>query len=221
MCGPSRNRKQEAAVAEQNRIVEEQRLQAEKRLADQQRIETERSNKITGNVSSIEQAFAGFDDPFFAEAGSNIRDFFVPQLNQQFGDAQKQATFDLANQGLSDSSVAADKAGELKELFDRELQGIESKANTAEQSLRGDVSARESNLRRLAEAGTSLDSFQSVISPEVSQVNLPTNFSALGDIFGSAANNFSTLQKKGAIPTFVGGAGNSGANPGKAARVIN
>lgn len=220
MCGPSRNRKQEAAIAEQNRILEEQRRQQEARLAEQRRLEQERANKISGNVSSIGSAFSKFDDPFFEQAGSNVREFFTPQLQEQFEEAQEKTAFNLANKGLSDSSVAADKAGELKDLFDRELRNIETKAGEAENQLRTDVSNRRSNLIRLAESGTGLDNFSELITPEVSSVQLPTNFNALGDVFGSVVNDIDLLQRSGVLPTFVNSGGQKGATSGNSARVI-
>lgn len=203
MCGPSRNRKQEAAVAEQNRILEEQRQQVEQQLAEQRRLEQERTDKINRNVASIDQAFSGFDDDFYGKASQNVLDYYTPQLQDQFEEAQKQAAFTLADKGLSDSSVAADKAGDLKSLFDRELSSIQSRAEEAANKARADVSTRQSNLRMMAESGASLDSFDSLITPQISQVTLPSNFSALGDIFGTAANNVNTLQQAGVIPDFL------------------
>lgn len=221
MCGPSRNRKQEAAVAEQNRLIEEQRQQAEAKLAEQRRVEAERTGKINQNVASIDQAFSGFNDDFYNKASQNVLDYYTPQLNDQFTEAQKKTAYSLADQGLTDSSVAADKAGDLKSLFDRELQGIQSKAEDAANAARADVSTRQSNLRRLAEAGSSLDSFNNLITPEVSQVILPTSFSPLGDIFNSAANDLSLLQKNGGIPTFFNNSNQAGTSDKNAARIIN
>lgn len=220
MCGPSRNRKQEYAIKKQNRLLEDQRIQAEKQLAEQRRVEAERTGKINQNVSSIDQAFAGFDDEFYGKASQNVLDYYTPQLQDQFTEAQKKQAFKLADQGLSDSSVAGEKAADLKTLFDRELTNISSKAEGASNAARADVSNRTSNLRRMAEAGNGLDNFNSFLTPEVSQVNLPTNFSSLGDVFGSVAGNINTLQQSGLIPTYVNDGKQSGANSGSAARVI-
>ncbi|MES3016205.1 MAG: hypothetical protein V4721_00440 [Bacteroidota bacterium] len=218
MCGPSKNRKQEAAVKEQDAILENQRKQAEAQLAETRRVEEERSGKIRSNVSSIDQAFSQFDDSYYNKAGQNLRDYYNPQLQDQFEKAQRKVTLDLADRDLLDSSVAGKKAGELKELFDREQQGIESRAQDASNSVRSDVSARSSNLKRLAEAGTSLDSFSNMITPEISQINLPTNYGDLGSVFGSLTNDISTLQKSGVIPTYDGSG--SGAKTTNSARII-
>lgn len=219
MCGPSRNRKQEHAINEQNRLLEEQRQQEQARLAEQQRLEAERTDKINANVASITDAFSGFDDSYFEQAGQNLVDFKVPQLNEKFTDAQEQIAFDLANRGLSDSSTAADKASDLKTLFDQELTNIQNEATTLSNQLRSDVASRQSNLRGLAESGASLDSFDTLVAPEVSSIQVPTNFSPLGDIFGSLVNDFNVLQQSGAIPTFIGD-NQGGGTTGSAARVI-
>ena len=202
MCGPSRNRKQEAAVAEQNRLLEEQRQQAAAQLAEQQRVEAQRKSQISANSSSIDSAFAQFDDSYFNKAADNVRNYYTPQINKQFDDAQRDVALYLADKGLSDSSVAARKAGELKDLFESNLQNIESKAQETANSTRSDVAQRKSNLKGMAEAGNSLDNFQSVITPQIQSVNLPTTFSDLGQVFSTLTNNINTLQKSGMVPTY-------------------
>lgn len=221
MCGPSQNRKQEAAAAQQTAILQQQQDQAAAQLAQQQQAATDRSNKITANDASINDAFSQYGDDYFGKAAQNVRDYYTPQLQSQYTDAQRKVALGLADEGLSDSSVAARKAGDLKSLFDTQLQGIESKAQDAATSAKNDVATRKSNLLGLSEAGNSLDNFNDVLTPQIQSISLPTSYSDLGQVFGSLTGDLSTLQKTGLVPTYQNNSGLSAGNSTNSARVIN
>lgn len=193
---------QAAAVAEQNAMLEKQRQEAAAQLAQQQAVEAARQGKIAANASSIDQAFSQFDDSYFNKASDNVRNYYTPQLETQYSGAQRKVALDLADHGLSDSSVAARKAGELKSLYDTKLQDIQSKASDAATAAKNDVSSRKSNLKSLAEAGQSLDNFSNVLSPQIASVQLPTSYDTLGQVFGSLTGDVNSLQKNGVLPAY-------------------
>lgn len=193
---------QQAAVAQQNTMLDQQKAEAAAQLAQQQQIATDRQNKITANNSSIDQAFSQFDDNYYNKAADNVRAYYTPQLDTQFTDAKRASALSLADRGLSDSSAAAREAGKLQTTYDTQLQGIESKAQDAATNAKTDVATRESNLKSLAESGQNLDNFASVISPQIASVQLPSNFDTLGQVFGSLSNDLNTAQQTGVVPVY-------------------
>ncbi len=193
---------QQKAADEQNAILERQRQEAAAQLAQSQEVERQRQAKIAGNSSSIDDAFSQFDDNYYKKASDNVTSFYTPQLEQQFSDAQRKVALDLAEHGQSDSSVAARKAGELKTMYDTNLQNIQSKAQDAANQAKTDVSTRKGNLKSLAESGQSLDNFKDVITPSIQSIQLPASYDSLGQVFSSLTNDINSAQKNGLVPTF-------------------
>src|SRR6478736_3044441 len=65
----------------------------------------------SGKVFSGTEHKGGFGDDFFNDRREAYMNYATPQLEDQYGDAQKQLTFALARGGLLDSSVRGEKAG--------------------------------------------------------------------------------------------------------------
>lgn len=193
---------QKKAADEQNAILEQQRREAAAQLAQAQEVERQRQGKISANSASIDQAFSQYDDNYYNKASTGVTDYYIPQLEQQFSDAQRKVALDLAEKGQSDSSVAARKAGELKTMYDTNLQHIQSKAADAANQARTDVSTRKGNLKSLAEGGQSLDNFKDVLTPQIQSISLPSSYDTLGQVFSSLTNNLNSAQKNGLVPTF-------------------
>ena len=87
--------------------------------------ELERQAKIDEGKTYIDDTFAQFDDEFYDQQTKNYLDFATPQLTDQFNQAAKNLTLQLADAGLLNSSVAAEKRGALnkkKDLTNNRLQ---------------------------------------------------------------------------------------------------
>lgn len=223
MCyGQSAARKQQAkAVQNQDAIQAQQRQEAAAQLAQAQAVENARQNKITSNASSIDSAFSQFDDSYYNKAADNVRSYYTPQLATQFSDAQRKVALALAQKGQSDSSVAAREAKGLQDTYDSQLQTIEGKAQDAASTARNDVSTRKGNLKSIALAGQSLDNFNDVLTPQIQQVQLPSSYDTLGNVFSSLTNDISTLQKNGQLPIYQQNQGLTPSNNTNSSRVIS
>lgn len=194
--------KQQQAADEQNALLEKQRQEAAAQLAQSQAVEAARQGKIATNSASIDDAFSQFNDDYYKKAADNVTNYYTPQLDQQFTDAQRKTALDLAEHGQSDSSIAARKAGELKTMYDTQLQQIQSKSQDAANQAKTDVSTQKGNLKSLAESGQSLDNFKDVITPSIQSIALPSSYDTLGQVFSSITNDTNSLQKNGLVPTF-------------------
>jgi len=115
-------------------------------------------------------------------------DYYVPQLEQQYEDANKNLTYDLARAGLLRSSAAADTQSDLarqnaentamvKSQGDQGVAALKQKINAAKQDAINQLYATENPDVAANQALSSIRTIQST-QPE---------YSPLGDIFRTAA----------------------------------
>ena len=83
---------------------------------------------IKNGVYSTKNTTTGFNDDFFNGRKQAYMDYADPQLEDQYGDANKQLTFSLARSGLLDSSARGEKLGDLQKLYDTQKQAVADKA---------------------------------------------------------------------------------------------
>jgi hypothetical protein len=99
-----------------------------------------------GQLYSGRQKSNGFDDNFFSGRRQAYIDYASPQLEEQYGDAQKQLTYALTRSGNLDSSMRADKSAELQKMYDLNKQKIADDALSYETQSRNAVEDARSNL---------------------------------------------------------------------------
>jgi len=185
MCGGGGSAKRQANADREE--ARRQREQAEAQRREQERKERERQQRIQSNIGSVNSSFDQFGDDFFSERGQEVTDFFTPQLDEQFADANRKLQLGLASRGLLDSSVAADKFGDLQERFDDEQRSIAEKALAREAATRAEVEQQRGNLIGQAEAGAGLESINSQLKGIQTNLRAPQTFDPLGQIFGDIA----------------------------------
>lgn len=100
----------------------------------------------SGKIFSGTQHTGGFGDDFFNDRREAYMNYATPQLEDQYGDAQKQLTFALARGGLLDSSVRGEKAGDLQQLYDTNKQKVADDALAYETQARNNVEDARANL---------------------------------------------------------------------------
>ena len=137
-----------------------------------------------------------FDDNFFEQRKKAFLDFATPQLEDQYGDAQKQLTYALARGGNLNSSVRGEKSAELQKQFDLNKQQIADKALTTSTDSRNAVEDARSNLiATLSATGDAQGAANSAIT-RASVLSQPGSFSPLSGLF----NDFtSTLGQQAAL----------------------
>lgn len=99
-----------------------------------------------GQLFSGRQQSGGFNDDFFSGRRQAYIDYASPQLEEQYGDAQKQLTYALTRSGNLDSSMRADKSAELQKMYDLNKQKIADDALSYETQARNAVEDARSNL---------------------------------------------------------------------------
>lgn len=110
------------------------------------REEEARQARIKEGTAKINDTFKMFDDGFYKKRYDAYMNYYTPQLSDQFGQAQKNLTYALANAGTLNSTIAADKQAELQKAYDAERASIISKAEADKAQAMADTQSRKSAL---------------------------------------------------------------------------
>lgn len=148
--------------------------------------ENARQDKIRAGTDRIGNIFDGnFTDDFFKGRRDAYTAYATPQLEDQYSDAQKQLTYALDRAGTLDSSIRAEKVGELQKLYDTNKQDIADKALGAENEARNAVEGARSDLvQTLNVTGDAQAAANSAIS-RATALSQPQTFNPLSQLFAA------------------------------------
>lgn len=199
MCGPKPKKDNSAEIARQEEAARQARIQQ--------------------GQQGIDQAFAGFDDPFFQGYQNQYSSYYAPQLDDQYSQAVKRLTLQLARTGNLTGSTGADQLSRLKQGYDTQKLGISNQAVDAANQLRGKIDSQKSQLYadNRAAADPSSAAAAAASAAQYLQPTAPT--SPLADVFGSffqnlgnnaAIANAQRLAQGTGVQSFNGSGGRSG-----------
>lgn len=176
--------------------------------------EEARQARIKTGQTNIDNTFAGFDDNFYSGRKSAFLDFYQPQIEDQFGDAQKQLTYGLARNGILNSTMAADASGKLSKDYATNWASIVSKADADVNALKSNVANEKSALTAQLNATADADRVTNDALGRTQQMfETRPDYNPLGDIFsgvGDAFSNYNTAQTNRAVyDTYFGKKGGS------------
>ena len=183
--------------------------------------EAERQKRIQQGQAGIDSAFAGFDDPFFQKYQNDYTGYYEPQINDQYGDAVKRLTLQLAQTGNLTGSVGAKQLADLKKHYDTQKLGITNQAVNAANELRGNIFNRKTQLysdnRSSADPGSAASAAAS--AAQYLQPSAPTSplANVFSDFFSNIGNNAAIKQQQAYGPT---GVQTFGSNNGGSVNVI-
>lgn len=161
--------------------------------AETDRKEAERQQRIRQGVSLIDREFAKFDDPFYQDFQNSFVDFYTPQIDQQFNDAQGQLVARLADRGMLESTSGLARIADLKRAAERERTLIANQAVDQATALRGNVERERSNLFALNEGAADPARVGSIVQNSATALRAPTAFEPLGDVFSSVLNDLAAF----------------------------
>lgn len=161
-----------------------------RREAARARAEEEaRQGRIREGTAAIDNTFAQFNDDFYSGIASSFMDFARPQLDEQFGEAREQTTFDLARRGMLDSSNRVERFGNLDRRYNLELDNLTDQGQQFANDARANVERNRADLVGMLNAtGDAQAATQGALS-RASIVSRPPAFSPIGQLFqdGTAA----------------------------------
>ena len=161
--------------------------------AARQRAEEEaRQGRIRKGRKNIDEAFAGFDDKFFADREKSYLDYATPQLDDQFEDAVSDLTLALARSNLLNSSARARKFADLQKDYGLKARNIADKAREYGSGARKSIEATKADLQsqNMSLADPALIA-QNAANRALAMTELPT-YSPLGALFVGVTEGLAT-----------------------------
>lgn len=109
-----------------------------------------RQQRIRKGTSKIGKLFdSQFNKDFYKGRAQSYRDYAMPQLADQFGDASKQLTFALDRRGMLDSSSRASLGGELEKRRALQEQKIKDDALNYKNAAKANVEGARADLTNM------------------------------------------------------------------------
>ena len=183
--------------------------------------EEARQQRIEQGREFIDRQFDLFnkDKAFFDRYRQGITDYYKPQIDRQYADANKNLTYQLADAGTLRSTAAADATADLTRQKDSNLVAMNAKADSALGDLRNQIASnKDTAINQLmttedpsVSANTALNGIANV------QLAKP-DLSPLANLFSTAAiggaNAVKSWQQGGGGSGGLGFGGNESAGPG-------
>jgi len=114
--------------------------------------EAERERKIKYGMANIDNVFSQFNGRFYDQLRQAQLDWSMPQIRDQYDDAQQQLTYALARGGQLNSSVAAKRQADLARDNQLAISRADSIADTAVKQAKSDVSRERADLVSILQA---------------------------------------------------------------------
>ena len=123
--------------------------------------EEARQLKIDNGIKAVNALFGTADkNNQYADHRTNIYDLNKTAIDDSYGDAQRNLTFSLARNGLSNSSIGADKKSDLLTNYNDNIQKANDMADSGMNSLKTNDERTRQNLVNSVQTG--LDQTQAV-----------------------------------------------------------
>lgn len=155
--------------------------------------EQARQARIRQGTIDVNKTFdTQFDDSFYGNRRKAFLDYATPQVEDQYGDAQRELTFALDRAGLLDSSVRGSKAADLQKKYDLTKQQVGDQALSYENQTKASVEDARSNLIAMLNAtGDAQGAANSAIT-RASALTQPAAFSPLTNLFADFTSTLGT-----------------------------
>lgn len=145
--------------------------------------EEERQRRIGEGVARINAAFGGFNRDYFDARRTAYNDFYLPQLEEQYADAQEKQLYALADAGLLKSTTRNEVFSDLARDYELERGNILTGGERAAADLRSRINDERSALIARLEASANPDLAASGASAAVRALrDSPPNFSPLATV---------------------------------------
>lgn len=151
--------------------------------------EAARQARIRTGQSNIDQAFSGFDDNFYQGYQDQYTGYYNPQLEDQYGDAVKRLTLQLAQSGNLTGSAGANQFGDLEEYYNQQRLALTNRALDAVNTLRGNIDNKKSQLYADNRAAADPGSASSAAASAVQYLQPTAPSSPLANVFSDFFSN--------------------------------
>jgi hypothetical protein len=164
-------------------------------------------------VGQINNAFAGFNQPFYSGVGKAYSNWALPQVGQQYGQAKNQLLDRLAGQGIMNSSAAGQAQNALGGALTQAEQQVGNNALGQEQQLQQQVGQEKSNLYAQAQSATNPSALGQQALETAASTSAPSTFAPLGQLFTNFGNQYLAGQQANLYNNFANQYLNMFSNP--------
>lgn len=176
--------------------------------------EAARQQKIAEGTAAVNNAFTGFDDPYYGNISKMYKDNYTPLIQEQYQTALRQLPYQFAN---TQGSEYQRRVGELERDYQRQLVDNASAADDFANQRRTNVENQRQSLINQVTAGADPGSAATLASGAAKSLSAQPTFSALGDLFAKYTGNvvnaagINNQQTPGGYTPLTFGGGRSGA----------
>ena len=153
--------------------------------------EAERQERISAGRTKIDETFSQFDDPFYEGRQKSYTGYFMPQLDDQYHDANRKLTLSLARTGNLNSGSGARQIGDLRENYELNRGMVADKALDFGNKARTDVENARQDLYTTNRASADPSGAAASALARVGTLTTAPAFSPLGNVFADFINNIS------------------------------
>lgn len=164
-------------------------------------------------VGQINQAFAGFTPQWYQGVSNAYTNWALPQLQQQYQNANNQLGYKLASQGLTNSSAADQARNALSASMQQGQNTIGNQATTQAQQLQQQVGQEKSNLIGQAQTATNPSSIATQALTTASGFQQPSSFAPIGNLFSQFGQEYLANQTANTYGQFLNQYLNGFTNP--------
>lgn len=164
--------------------------------------------------SGVSRSAGAFSPDFFQKQRQTFLDYANPQLEDQYGKAQKELTFALDRSGNLDSSMRGQKLGDLQQLYDLNKQKIADEALSHETTTRTAVEDARANLVATLNATGDAQGAANSALTRAAALSAPAAYSPLSQLFGDFTAGLGTQAAQERAAAASGGGYKSRYNTG-------
>ena len=155
--------------SDSNKLLQEQQEQREK--------------LITQGLGQINKSFAGFDQPFYNRLQGSFLANALPQAEEQYRQTRSQLGYNLAGQGLLNSSSAVNLGASLERQKAQQVSNVANQSTQAVQELQRQIQGNKSNIISQLELSADPTAAAQQATASASGFAAPNILQPLGNLF--------------------------------------
>ena len=145
-------------------------------------------------IKHINQDFAGFNTPYYQGIQKAYTQWAMPQLQQQYQNANSQLGYKLGNSGMMNSSYAQQAKNALSSNMNQAQINVGNQAVDQANQMRQSVGQQRNFLINAALSATQPASVAQEALQTAQQTQGPSSFAPIGNMLNSFANTFLSAQ---------------------------
>lgn len=151
--------------------------------------EQTRQARIRQGASTINQRFdSAFDPSYFQGAQQSVMDAYQPQIDRQFGQANRQVRSGLASRGILESTAGGRQLGDLLRSYGDARTDLANRSVDFANQQRSEVERQRQNLLAQNQVAADPSQASTLATAAASAVQPTAPALSFGDIFAGAIN---------------------------------